>query len=55
MGHGLFPLDDISERNSTESHTDPYRYRLEGIVHVSLHVKIIENSISNIEYESQKY
>jgi len=32
----------------------PYRYRLEGIVRASLHVKIIENSIKNPEYQSQK-
>ena len=84
MRHGLFPQDDISERNSTESRsdlsfeglrpepmakcivrleetasqtlkvqiapTDPYRYRLGGIVRALLHIKTIEYSIKNPEY-----
>ena len=75
MGYGLFPKDDISQKNSTESPvicplrvyayelfaewlarlketasktlkgqittTGPYRYRLEGIVHVLFHIKPI--------------
>ena len=83
-GHGLFPKDDISKRNSTESPviwtlrvyaqklmgesitrlkratsktlkgqitaTGPYRYRLEGIAHVPLHIKTIETSIKNPKY-----
>ena len=34
--------------------TSPYRYRLEGVVHALLHIKTIECSIKNLEYESQE-
>jgi len=30
--------------------TGPYRYRFEGIVRVSLHIRIVECSIKNPEY-----
>ena len=34
--------------------TDPYRYRLEGIVRALLHIRIIGNSIKNSEYQTKK-
>ncbi len=34
--------------------TGPYRYRLEGIVHASLHAIIIEKSVKNVECLSKK-
>ncbi len=36
------------------SATGPYRYRLEGIVLASLHIRIIGNSVKNPEYQSKK-
>ena len=43
----VYPI--FADRVRNEAWAGPHRYRLEGIVHALLHIRIIGNSVKNTE------